>query len=159
VSAVHAGYKRYRDALVEGGVRLYELRPEAINYVRDKSERGGHLKGSHAALHAKTFLVDRRAMFIGSLNLDPRSITLNTEIGLVCESPPMVDAVTSGIERSIDRVAWRIERVVDDSGKAHLVWVETNAEGVVRRDDEPGASVWRRLTVWFVGLLPVEGQL
>jgi cardiolipin synthase C len=159
VSAVHAGYKRYREALVEGGVTLYELRPEAINVAREKGERGGQPSGSQAALHAKTFLVDRRAIFIGSLNLDPRSIELNTEIGLVCESPAMVEALASGIEKNLDRIAWRIERVVDDSGKAHLVWVETNAEGVVRRDDEPGASVWRRMAVWFVGLLPIEGQL
>jgi putative cardiolipin synthase len=158
VSAVHAGYKRYREALVEGGVTLYELRPESIDYVRER-DRGSHIKGSQAALHAKTFLVDRRVIFIGSLNLDPRSISLNTEIGLVCESPAMVDILTRGIEKGLDRVAWRVERVVDDSGSAHLVWVETNANGVVRRDSEPEASVWRRFSVWFVGLLPIEGQL
>ncbi len=157
VTSVHAGYKRYREALVEGGVGLYELWPEAIDYAREKGQK--HLQGSHAALHAKTFMIDRRAIFIGSLNLDARSLTLNTEIGVVCDSPAVTDMLASQLEQRIDRIAWRIERTVDDSGNSHLAWIETNADGVVRRDSEPEAGFWRRLTVWFVGLLPIEGRL
>ena len=75
MGAVHAGYHRYREGLLESGVRLYELKPDAIRETRAKGDKGG-FGGSRASLHAKTFFFDRRAVFIGSLNLDPRSIQL-----------------------------------------------------------------------------------
>jgi putative cardiolipin synthase len=159
VSAVHAGYKQYRLALLEAGVRLYEFKPEAIEYARskDKNRRVGGSSG--ASLHAKTFVFDRRAVFVGSLNLDPRSVQLNTEIGVVCDSEPFAAALAGGAEGALDKVAWRLEREVEPGGKAHLVWVETTADGTRRRTDEPEVSAWRQLGVWFMGLLPIESQL
>jgi putative cardiolipin synthase len=157
VPSVYAGYKRYREPLVEGGVRLYELKPEAIAYAREKGKRNP--QGSRASLHAKTFFFDRRSVFVGSLNLDPRSIKLNTEIGMVCESAPMTEALLAPLEKALDRIAWRIDRVVDPSGQARLVWVETDASGVRQLDQEPEVSTWRRFSVWFLGLLPIESQL
>jgi cardiolipin synthase C len=158
VSAVHAGYKQYREALLEAGVRLYEFKPEAIEYARakDKNRRVG---GSRASLHAKTFVFDRRAVFVGSLNLDPRSVQLNTEIGVVCDSEPFATALANGVEGALDKVAWRLEREVEPGGKVHLVWIETNAERTRRHSEEPEVSAWRQLGVWFLGLLPIESQL
>jgi putative cardiolipin synthase len=159
VSAVHAGYKQYRLALLEAGVRLYEFKPEAIEYARskDKNRRVGGSSG--ASLHAKTFVFDRRAVFVGSLNLDPRSVQLNTEIGVVADSAPFAEALAGGAEGALDKVAWRLEREVEPGGKAHLVWVETTAEGTRRLADEPEVSAWRQIGVWFMGLLPIESQL
>jgi cardiolipin synthase C len=155
---VHAGYTRYREALLEAGVRLYELRPGAIDF--GKARRGDRpTGGSRASLHAKTFIFDRQAVFIGSLNLDPRSVQLNTEIGVVCESEPMARAMAAGLEGNIDQVAWRVEREVRADGSARLVWVERTRAGVVRHDEEPEVSAWRLLGVWFLGLLPIESQL
>jgi putative cardiolipin synthase len=155
---VHAGYRRYREALVDGGVRLYELRPDAIEHVRpaDKKE---HLKGSQAALHAKTFVFDRRMVFVGSLNLDPRSVQLNTEIGVVIDSPAMAETMAGRLEQKIDRMAWRVERIVDASGSRRLAWIETNDDGTRQHLEEPGVTFWRGLTAWFAGLLPIESQL
>jgi len=158
VGAVHAGYKRYREPLLEAGVRIYELKPDAIEFGRSKG-KNRKISGSRASLHAKTFMLDRRAVFIGSLNLDPRSVQLNTEIGVVCESETMAGQMASGIEGNLDKVAWRVERVVDADGKAHLVWTETTASGAVQHTAEPEVSVWRQLGVWFLGLLPIESQL
>jgi putative cardiolipin synthase len=158
VGAVHAGYKRYREPLLEAGVRLYELKPDAIEYGRAKG-KNRQISGSRASLHAKTFMLDRRAVFIGSLNLDPRSVQLNTEIGVVCESEPMAGQMASGIEGNLDKVAWRVERVVDAGGKARLAWIESTASGPVQHAEEPEVSVWRQLGVWFLGLLPIESQL
>jgi len=158
VGAVHAGYKQYRQALVDGGVRLYELKPEAIEYGRSKG-KNRQISGSRASLHAKTFVFDRRAVFIGSLNLDPRSVQLNTEIGVVCENEAMATAMARGLESGLDKVAWRVERVTDADGQARLVWTETTAAGTVQHRDEPGVSAWRQLGVWFLGLLPIESQL
>lgn len=158
VGAVHAGYRRYREALLEAGVTLYEVKPDAIEYERASRGKGG-ISGSRASLHAKTFVFDRRAVFIGSLNLDPRSIRLNTEIGLVCESAPLAEELAGTLERKIDAIAWRLERIVDTSGDTRIAWVETGAEGVRRRTEEPEVSAWRRFSVWFLGLLPIESQL
>ena len=155
VTAVHSGYQRYREALVDGGVRLYELKPEAFDDSR-KKER--HLQGSRAALHAKTFVFDRRAVFIGSLNLDPRSVALNTEIGVVCETPAMAESLLGTLEPRLDQIAWRLERAPDEDGKLRLVWVETDDKGVRRLTKEPGVSTWRKFNVWLLGLLP-ESQL
>lgn len=158
VGAVHAGYKKYREPLLEGGVRLYELRPNAIDYGRAKDGKR-QISGSRASLHAKTFMFDRRAVFIGSLNLDPRSAQLNTEIGVVGESEAMAGALASGILGALDQVAWRVERVVGPDGSARLVWNETTAEGTRQWTDEPEVSGWRKFGVWFLGLLPIESQL
>jgi putative cardiolipin synthase len=157
VGAVHAGYQRYRKALLEAGVRLYELKPEAIEHEREK--RGGGITGSRASLHAKTFVFDRRAVFIGSLNLDPRSIQLNTEIGLVCESAPLAGDLAGTIEKNLDQIAWRLELVADTSGNKRIVWVETGHEGIRQLTEEPEVSTWRKFSVWFLGLLPIESQL
>ncbi len=158
VSAVHSGYQRYREALLAGGVVLYELKPGAVPLERaDKSAKG--FGSSRASLHAKTFIFDHRAVFIGSLNLDPRSVRLNTEIGVVCESAPMAEDIASALERNLDSIAWRLERVVDASGDAHVEWVESTADGQRRYDSDPEVSAMRRISVWFLGLLPIESQL
>ncbi len=159
VGAVHAGYSRYRMALLEGGVKLHELKPDAIEQARASGEKKHRGSGSRASLHAKTFVFDRRAVFIGSLNLDPRSVQLNTEIGVVCESPPLAGELAGSIEQNLDKIAWRLERVVDASGNARIAWNETSAGGTRQHLQEPQVSGWRKFSVWFLGLLPIESQL
>lgn len=158
VSAVHSGYQRYREDLLEGGIRLYEVMPDAITkqYAKRKKKMLG---ASRASLHAKTFVFDRQSVFIGSLNLDPRSVELNTEIGVMCESPALANDVAGAIEQLLDQVAWRLERKVDESGKVHIEWVESGDDGELRYTTEPQASTWRRMSAWFLGLLPIESQL
>ena len=158
VGAVHAGYKQYREALVDAGVQLHELKPGAIEYGREK-RKNNSMGASQASLHAKTFVFDRRAVFIGSLNLDPRSVQLNTEIGVVCESEPLAQALSRGVEGALDKVAWRLERVPDADGKLRLAWIETTATGTRQLFEEPEVGVWRQFGVWFLGLLPIESQL
>jgi len=158
VGAVHSGYQRYREALLEGGVILYELKPGAVRPENiDKKAKG--YGSSRAALHAKTYVFDRSAVFIGSLNLDPRSVRLNTEIGVLCESAPMAAGIAGALEKNLDSIAWRLERVTDASGSAHIEWVETSAEGERRYDSDPEVGAMRRFSVWFLGLLPIESQL
>ena len=158
VGAVHAGYQRYRAPLLAGGVKLYELKPDAR--ARGEGPRGKeHGTGSRASLHAKTFVFDRRAVFIGSLNLDPRSIRLNTEIGVVSESPALAEELAGALEANLDKVAWRLERDFDPYGTAVIAWVEDGPDGIRRRFVEPEVSAWRKFGVWLLGLLPIESQL
>jgi putative cardiolipin synthase len=140
-------------------VQLHEFKPGAIDYERTKGGKDRDSGGSSASLHAKTFVFDRRAVFIGSLNLDPRSTQLNTEIGVVCESEPMAHALADGLLQALDQVAWRVEKVAEPGAAPRLVWTETTAAGTVQLRDEPQASAWRRFSVWFLGLLPIESQL
>ena len=87
---VHAGYRKYRRAMLEHGVRIYELKPEA--------QRGSGVKGlegrTRSSLHGKTFVFDRNAVFVGSLNIDPRSLRQNTECGVLIEDPEMSEQVS-----------------------------------------------------------------
>ncbi|KDB06413.1 Phospholipase D-like domain containing protein [Burkholderia sp. lig30] len=156
VAAVHAGYRRYRRDLVEAGVRLYERRPSG-----DKSISKQVLFGSsRASLHAKTYVFDRKSIFIGSMNLDPRSLKLNTEIGVYCESPAIAADVASDLDSRFDQIAWRVELRADPAGTRRLKWIQTAADGTTTEfDAEPDVSAARRMEIWFLGLLPIESQL
>jgi putative cardiolipin synthase len=157
VSAVHAGYQRYRKDLLQAGVRLYELKPVAGGQSTDKKSTFG---SSKASLHAKTYVFDRTGIFIGSMNLDPRSVELNTEIGVYCESGQAAGEVVDGIGKNLDRAAWRLELRSDPQGGSHIVWIDTAADGTVTElDKEPDVSAMRRTGIWFLGLLPIESQL
>ncbi|BCQ27858.1 phospholipase D family protein (plasmid) [Caballeronia sp. NK8] len=159
VAAVHAGYQRYRKDMLEAGVRLYELKPVA-SANDDKSTKKSTFGSSKASLHAKTYVFDRKRIFIGSMNLDPRSVQLNTEIGVYCESAAAAVEVADGIGANIDRIAWRVELREDASGATRMVWVDTDANGnTTELDSEPGVSAWKRAGIWMLGILPIESQL
>lgn len=155
VAAVHAGYSRYRRQLVDGGIELYEFRP--ILPVRRKSRRVV-FGSARASLHAKTYVFDRERAIIGSLNLDPRSIYLNTELALDVDSSRLAGEIAGDFEELVlPEYSYRVE--ADPRTAQGLVW--TSREGgrrVVLRSD-PQASVWRRLAVRLLRLLPIEDQL
>jgi putative cardiolipin synthase len=156
VAAVHAGYRRYRRELVDAGVRLYERRPSGDKSISKRLIIGS----SRASLHAKTYVFDRKSVFIGSMNLDPRSLKLNTEIGVYCESPALAAQVAADLEPRLDRIAWRVEATTDPSGTPRLEWIQTDEDGKVTEfDHEPEVSTARRVEVWFLGLFPIESQL
>jgi putative cardiolipin synthase len=156
VAAVQAGYQRYRRDLVEAGVRLYERRPFADASIPKQVIFGT----SRASLHAKTYVFDRKSIFIGSMNLDPRSLKLNTEIGAYCESPAVASEVATDLESKLDRIAWRVEISKDAAGSGRIIWIQTDADGTkTELDEEPGVSTARRMEVWLLGLLPIESQL
>ena len=89
VLPAHAGYANTRKELLRAGMELYELRPDS-NMKRQWSMLAG---SSGASLHAKSLVFDRQTVFIGSFNLDPRSTTLNTEIGVMIDSPEIARQV------------------------------------------------------------------
>lgn len=91
VAVVHAGYARWRKKLLRYGVELYELKPtrEQSSTLHDRGITGN----SGASLHAKTFSIDGKTVFIGSFNFDPRSTLLNTEMGFVIESETLAQLI------------------------------------------------------------------
>jgi putative cardiolipin synthase len=153
VAAVHAGYKRYRKPLLECGVELYELKPQG----REIKHSGGSSpfgSSSKASLHAKTFTFDQFTTFVGSMNLDPRSLRLNTEVGLLIECPELAAELTQKVLQDIDRHAYKPQL---DGGR--LFWTTTEDGQEVRYTKEPGTSAGQRMKVMLLSCLPIEGQL
>ncbi|MET0543112.1 MAG: phospholipase D family protein [Variovorax sp.] len=163
VAAVHAGYIKYRKELLEAGVTLYELKPgSALPPAKDGDDdrtRGlggsGSSGSSTASLHAKTIAVDRSRIFVGSFNLDPRSAHLNTEMGIVIDSPVLAGGLSSQLDDRLPNEAYEVKLTSD--GK--LEWIEHDARGITRYSSEPGSPARRRLWVDFLSLLPIEWML
>jgi len=158
VSAVHAGYSRYRKALLRMGVELYELNKELSKEERKKMKEGG-IGDSRASLHAKAFVLDRKWVFIGSLNLDPRSVVQNTEIGVVFQSPEIAELMGNNFDRKIDQLAFRLELEGGDKGNEQIVWHGTVDGEQKTLYKDPYTGFWKRFGVGFMRILPIESQI
>jgi putative cardiolipin synthase len=134
--------------VIDAGVELYEVRANAGREVQNG-------EGPEVlTMHTKLILIDRRYLLVGSLNLDPRAIKLNSEFGLLIESEALTGAMASAIDDTITTFAYHV--VKDDKG--HLEW-RGNVGGVeVAETSEPLASGWRRFKAWFMKIVP-ESQL
>ena len=149
VIVVHGAYARYRRALLAAGVQIYEIKPEP------KRHRASLFGSRTASLHTKAFVIDGRQGFVGSFNLDPRSASINTEMGLLFSCPKLVQQLTSAFETQMGRdisytVALRHGR---------LVWSERKDGRDLDHSSEPEAPLRRYLPAWFVSWLPIESQL
>ena len=157
VAAVHAGYAKRREELLRAGVRLFELKPDAGTAQSNAASSWlTFTGGSTASLHGKTFAIDGREMFVGSFNLDPRSIRLNTEMGLVISSPTLAARLSAELDRVLPTYAYEL-RLADDGT---LEWLERTADGrELRHRQDPRASFARRLGVSLLSILPIEPLL
>jgi putative cardiolipin synthase len=152
VAIVHAGYAKRRKPLLRAGARIYELKSELGRPTH--RVRGRRLGRSAASLHAKTFSVDRKRVFVGSLNLDPRSVRLNTEMGLVIESPALAAAAAAEFDQAAQNDAYQ---VILKQGR--LEWIDATAAGSVRFHSEPRTSFLKRLLARVFAWLPIEWLL
>jgi len=145
----HAGYKRYRRALLLAGADLYELRHDA----KDKSEyETAPRQGEFLGLHTKSLVVDRKYSFVGSLNLDPRSAIMNTEVGIIVESEELAEQVIAAIEKDMTpENSWHV--ILNDKKKVE--WV--SGDEVLHK--EPARDGMQRFMTWFVGALANENWL
>lgn len=156
VGIVHVGYARYRRELLRAGVELYEMNRKTVLPRRGR----WHLTGSSkASLHAKSFVLDGQKVFIGSLNLDPRSLVENSEVGVVIEAPEIAGLMSKWFERDIDQVAFRVSLEEDAQGREQLRWTGWDEGTEVRFDVEPYTCVWQRMGVNILRLLPIDSQL
>ena len=150
-SVVHSGYAPARKPLLEMGVRLFEIRPDAFGFDEGRGGEGAPL----ATLHTKAFIVDRRELFVGSFNWDPRSVDLNTELGVIIGSPELAGLTASGIDEELHLRAYEV--LLDEDGK--LTWVDRSGDEPVVLTKEPQTSWWKRFSTGFMGILPIKGQL
>ncbi|NML48508.1 phospholipase D family protein [Ramlibacter sp. G-1-2-2] len=165
--AAHAGYARYRKALLAMGVEVYEMRsdPEAVadllggshggsqagsagSGVSLGSGPGGSKSGtqSRASLHSKAVFIDGRLAAIGSMNLDLRSQLKNSEVGLVIRSGSLVQQATQIVEHTFATAAYRLEQ-----RDGHFHWHAPAGAGFADSDSEPGASTRLKLLVDVLG--------
>lgn len=158
VAAAHAGYAKYRRELIRNGMELFELRPDAKSEKKSWSLLAGRSK---ASLHTKAGVVDRRIVVIGSFNLDPRSTALNTEIVLVVESTELASQVIDFMDDGVKAEnSYRVILETDTEIETErLVWITSIDGKEVRYYSEPETSLWRRFSVWLMGLLPAEKHL
>jgi putative cardiolipin synthase len=145
VIAAHAGYAHTRKDMLNAGVELYELRPDS-NMEREWSIAAGR---SQAALHAKALVFDRESAFIGSFNLDPRSRFINTEIGVMIESPEIARQLGEFMDDGVSPDS-AFHVTLDEGG--NLVWT-TEANGKkVEASMDPETSAWQRFVINIIGL-------
>jgi putative cardiolipin synthase len=152
VPVVHSGWMRYRDRLVRQGADVLELRARPDR--APESSLAQILTGSQSSLHAKTFAVDGKRIFIGSFNFDPRSALLNTEMGFLIDSPTIAGALS----RSLDGAESFYRVVLAEDGA--LNWIETREDGTtIRHAREPNSSAFERVMLRVMGWLPFEWML
>jgi putative cardiolipin synthase len=145
----HSAYKRYRRGLLDAGIDLFELRADA----EDRSSYStAPVLSRWLGLHAKAAVFDKQKVYIGSLNLDPRSARLNTEIGLIIESPALADQVMKAFGRDLKPAnSWRVE--LDE--RKRMVW--KSDETILYR--QPARSFSQRTVDFLFWAAPVESQL
>ncbi|WP_415767987.1 phospholipase D family protein [Paraburkholderia sp. J69-1] len=165
--AVQAGYSPYRVPLLKAGVELYEFKP--IQHEGTRERRFG-ITGSQsrASLHAKAYVIDDSTLVIGSLNLDPRSAKLNTELALTIDSQPIAREVTGYFAHATaPAVSYHVtlatpEQLAQQRGtvtNSPLVWTDEE-NGMIRTYNlDPGAGFYRNLLTGLFLLLPVDSQL
>lgn len=157
VAVVHAGYAKYRKALLRAGIELFEMMDKPSD---DDGERKHLIKGSSkASLHTKSFVLDRERVFIGSLNLDPRSVVENSEIGVVIHNTEIGTEMAEWFDANIAGVAFRLSLETADDGREILRWYRDGGGQSVVYETEPYTGWWQRFFVGAAALLPIESQL
>ena len=117
-------------------------------------DRGGS-GDSLATLHTKAFLVDCEDVFIGSFNWDPRSVEINTELGVIIKSAEMGNEICEKGDDNLREKTYQV--VLNNKGKVR--WIDNSGEDPVIYEKEPDTSWWQRFKVGFQRMLPIEGQL
>ena len=153
-ATVHGGYAKQRKKVAKAGVQLFEVRSDA-NRRAEFTSAPADLESVYG-LHGKIGVFDDDRVFLGTFNLDPRSAGLNTEMGLLIESPRLNQQIRETLERDLlGSNSWKV--IVGETGS--LQW-ETEDEGQVsRRHSEPPAPLSKRLQAGLSRLLPIKGEL
>ena len=167
VGVVYGAYSQYRIPLLVAGAELYETKPDPKMLKKPKKKTKTHFgSSSRSSLHSKVYTFDGRKVFIGSLNLDPRSIDINTELGIFFENEEFAGAIADWWNREIKVHAYELRVLIEETDddweikkEKSLLWLDHTGEGVKQYIVEPQVGFWRRLGVSFLAILPIESQL
>ena len=145
----HTAYRHRRKQIIEAGVELHELRPDPAE--RDHFEAPG-FGAEIVRLHAKILILDQRLVFVGTINTDPRSMVLNTEVSLMIDSPELARGILAAFAPDfLPANSWQV--TLNEQGE--LQWL--SGDEVLTR--QPAGSVWQRMGDAFFGLLPIDTQM
>lgn len=150
-ASAHSGYASARKKLLEMGVRLYEFKA-----LRDgRSDEKISSDSTLSTLHAKTFVVDREKIFIGSFNWNQRSVNRDTELGVIIQSPEIALELVDRVTPALPTISYEV--FLNDKGQ--LRWrIEEDGREIVL-DKEPQSGFWRRFSAAFMRILPIKSQL
>ncbi len=160
MSIVHSGYQAYRVPLLEMGVELYEVRPIPGAPIDERHQLKSPSSGRYA-LHAKVFVFDRERVFVGSMNLDQRSLHINTEIGLIIDSPELARQIAARfaeIAQPTNSYVLLLDKP-DGIGRRNVMWQTLEDGKPVEYHTEPAVTFWQRLKVDMYSFLPLDELL
>ena len=160
VLLAQSGYMHYRVPLLEDGVELYEIR-SLLGNARGSGQTAAISRYGNYSLHAKLFVFDRQRLFIGSMNFDQRSMNINTEIGLIIDSPALAQQIAARFEAMVQPAnSYMLALRPNDVGcSPSLMWHTQEDAKTVEYDTEPARSNWQRLKVNILSLLPLDKEL
>ena len=151
-ASVHGGYAPSRKPLLKSGVKIFEVRADAEISGSQIVAAGG----AKATLHTKAFIVDRREVFIGSFNFDPRSANINTELGVIIRSPEMAEEFAASLEKQIASQTFAV--FLNEKGQVRWRGYDDDGTEVIL-DKEPQTTWGQRFSAGFMRILPIRGQL
>ena len=160
VLLAQSGYMAYRVPLLELGVELYEVR-SLLGNAKGSGQTTRMTRYGNYSLHGKLFVLDRKRLFVGSMNFDQRSMHLNTEIGLIIDSPELAQQTAARFEamvQSVNSYALAL-RTGPTGGKPGLLWRTQEDGKTVEYDIEPERSAGQRNKVQLLSLLPLDREL
>ena len=160
VLVAQSGYMHYRLPLLKEGVEIHEVR-SLLGNARGSGQTTKMTRYGNYSLHAKLFVFDRKRLFIGSMNFDQRSMHLNTEIGLIIDSPELAQQTVARFESMTSPPnSYELTLLPRDGDRSpRLVWRTQEDGNAFEYDREPARSNWQRLKVELLKLLPLDDEL
>jgi cardiolipin synthase C len=143
VPAVNSHYEKWREPILAIGAYLYELRSDAE--MRGELAEIAPLRAEFVGLHTKAMVIDRQRAFIGSMNLDPRSEILNSEMGVIVDSPALAERMLRDMDGAN---SWQVVRADDGA----LRWRSSAGE----LTSQPARSFSQRIQNVIFKAFPVD---
>lgn len=161
VLLAHAGYMGKREEVLQMGIDLFEWRPHKNQSSHAKS---GNPYGSQAGLHSKAYVIDDEYVFVGSVNLDGRSIHINTENGLMIHSRELAELISKFIKNGMkEETSWKLRLACPksdcDKDDEIVLWTGKNEGQHVTFDDEPEEGFWQRSIAKILSHMPFKNAL
>jgi len=150
-TAAHGGYSPSRKPLLRKGAHLYELRANVDSPADEKLPPHAPV----STLHAKTFVVDGKSIFIGSFNWNQRSVHRDTELGVIIHSPEIANELVGRVSAALPLGSFKVS--LNESGKLLWTGTENGQEVVVTK--EPQTGFWKRLAAGIMRMMPIKSQL
>jgi putative cardiolipin synthase len=157
--SAQSGYTKFRMPLLESGVEMYEIRA-LLDKTRGSGQTRAVSRYGNYALHAKLYIFDRRRLYIGSMNYDQRSLRINTETGLIIDSPQLAEQMTKRFESMTSpEEAYVLALRTDEHGHPAIEWRTVMGGRELYSTREPSRGFWQLQKVRMLSLLPINPEL